>query len=492
MSTYVPTMKFWIVIAVAAAVVALDPAVCARYNTGSGSASKQDQWMSNGLCHDHCLGYAYAVTNGNLCWCSNYAPGDTVDIGECNQGCPGIDLEKCGGDNAFGYVKLPGMASGTMFDPSKSTSTTKPATLSAPPPLTTPRTTTSTSPPLSAPPPAPVLLQVLFQTLVLLVTLVVELVVTKTNQKTQTTTTVHTTEVLVTTTSTIETSEEPSLSDEPSLSTEPSLSSESSLSLDSSSSQSSLQLSLSAELSVSLAESSSLLGPTTVVLVMTVDGAPEVTTRFITTLPDAAATNATTADAVPQDHKKLKGFFDLAGKVAGTFTAVGVVVVALAALLLWCCCCAGRRSVADDDDYTDEDHLVVEPEKAATQVNYLNTPLSVPPAYSKSNVTTTQQQVRRLPSFSGMLGLMGANTSNDKEMIRSQSRKKLIPSEDEIIVPPAPQLDLRLDPLTMFLSQNLLQKLLDDDVDYSRRVLRVANPDHTQSGLSKDPQEGMS
>lgn len=55
-------------------------------------------------------GYAYAITQSNNCWCSNYTPAKSVQVStsKCSLGCPGFPDEKCGGDGLFGYVSLTG------------------------------------------------------------------------------------------------------------------------------------------------------------------------------------------------------------------------------------------------------------------------------------------------------------------------------------------------------------------------------------------------
>jgi cell wall integrity and stress response component len=111
-------------------VAALDPDVCATFNTGT-SAKFTDNLQSNGLCHDHCYGdYAYSITKGYDCWCSNYAPteSDTVDLSECNFPCYGYPDEPCGGDNGqYSYVRLRNVAvAGTKGSSEPTTSSSKP------------------------------------------------------------------------------------------------------------------------------------------------------------------------------------------------------------------------------------------------------------------------------------------------------------------------------------------------------------------------------
>lgn len=113
--------------------VSLD--LCATLNTASMSRSTFSQrpltsqqiannfpdvslYQTNGLCQNFCVpgGYAYAITQSNNCWCSNYTPAKSVQVStsKCSQGCPGYPDEKCGGDGVYGYVVLiEGKPSGT-------------------------------------------------------------------------------------------------------------------------------------------------------------------------------------------------------------------------------------------------------------------------------------------------------------------------------------------------------------------------------------------
>lgn len=74
-----------------------------------------DTYQSDGNCSDDCGGYAFAITQGNDCWCSDYAPGSTVDLSSCNSPCPGYPYEDCGSSSGlFGYVALGKSPAGTM------------------------------------------------------------------------------------------------------------------------------------------------------------------------------------------------------------------------------------------------------------------------------------------------------------------------------------------------------------------------------------------
>src|SRR5277367_6579550 len=72
------------------------------------------KYQSNGWCHDHCVGgYAFAIVQDFNCWCSNYAPGVTSSLDNCDTGCPGY-TEFCGGNGFYGYIALNKTSSGTV------------------------------------------------------------------------------------------------------------------------------------------------------------------------------------------------------------------------------------------------------------------------------------------------------------------------------------------------------------------------------------------
>ncbi len=112
------------VLSLQAVAKALSLAMCSTQNTGTSNFESTYQYNSNGYCHDKCDGYAYAIVQGESCWCSNYAPGDTTSLSECDVACPGFGYEYCGDSSkgVFGYVALGPSASGTSSDGSASTS----------------------------------------------------------------------------------------------------------------------------------------------------------------------------------------------------------------------------------------------------------------------------------------------------------------------------------------------------------------------------------
>ncbi|KAL6883030.1 hypothetical protein HDV57DRAFT_517046 [Trichoderma longibrachiatum] len=87
-------------------------------------------YQTNGLCTHFCVqkNYAFAITQQNSCWCSNYYPdkASTVDIKECNVPCPAWPDEYCGGRGLYGYLALNEVApSGTKTAPASSSTPTE-------------------------------------------------------------------------------------------------------------------------------------------------------------------------------------------------------------------------------------------------------------------------------------------------------------------------------------------------------------------------------
>lgn len=84
-------------------------------------------YQSNGACNTQCSAdYAFAVLQGQDCWCSNYIPASTVDVSECNTSCPGYPSDLCGNTDKgyYGYIAMSGhKASGTATGKSTATAT---------------------------------------------------------------------------------------------------------------------------------------------------------------------------------------------------------------------------------------------------------------------------------------------------------------------------------------------------------------------------------
>jgi hypothetical protein len=122
---------------------------CSSLNTGSDDQVYTWPWQSNGNCTNHCKEegtYAFAVLQYTDCWCSNYAPGDTANMDDCEVDCPGFPTEKCGNKDKdlFMYIEMDGQVSGTVGGSQPTSSAAAPSETQTEPPKT------------SAPPPPPV------------------------------------------------------------------------------------------------------------------------------------------------------------------------------------------------------------------------------------------------------------------------------------------------------------------------------------------------
>ncbi|KAL6852137.1 hypothetical protein J3F83DRAFT_564542 [Trichoderma novae-zelandiae] len=119
----------FLVLAFSTLISAIDVNVCSSFNTGS-TPLNVSIYQTNGLCSGFCVqkNYAFAITQQNSCWCSNFFPdkGSTVDVKECNSPCPAYPTEYCGGPDLFGYLLLNDVApSGTKTAPPPTTTPTK-------------------------------------------------------------------------------------------------------------------------------------------------------------------------------------------------------------------------------------------------------------------------------------------------------------------------------------------------------------------------------
>lgn len=99
---------------------------CASINTGSGGGTSSI-YQSDGLCRDQCEGSAFAVIQGQNCWCSDVEPGRSVQVSttKCNTKCSGYPDDTCGGDGLWGYMMLGKDPSGTQGADKPSPTATK-------------------------------------------------------------------------------------------------------------------------------------------------------------------------------------------------------------------------------------------------------------------------------------------------------------------------------------------------------------------------------
>lgn len=75
-----------------------------------GNFQLQSIYQSLGLCQDTCndKDYAFAVVSGELCYCSNIAPSEDsqLDLSSCYTNCPGYPREMCASEGCYGYLLL--------------------------------------------------------------------------------------------------------------------------------------------------------------------------------------------------------------------------------------------------------------------------------------------------------------------------------------------------------------------------------------------------
>lgn len=168
---------------------------------------------------------------------------------------------------------------------------------------------------------------------------------------------------------------------------------------------------------------------------MTITGSAQTqltTTQVVSTVisvPSQTNNANSNEDGSNSNDSSSKGFFDSPGKVAGTFTAVGVVIVAILGALLWFCCFRNRSD--DDEDDEESAHSSQNDEKVAGPGVAPSSSIPMP---------------------------LGPDNYMD---------------EDDFV-----EVDQRLDPRQMFMNwENGSRKSLADEMDYSRRVLRVTNAD---------------
>lgn len=189
----------------------------------------------------------------------------------------------------------------------------------------------------------------------------------------------------------------------------------------------------------------------------------------------ATASSSSTAAAAAKSTSK--SFFDSTGKVAGTFTAVGVVLVGAIAALLYCCCFGAARhgdNYSDEENRYSSDELSIGNEKSAAPRMF--------GAHSKSSLTVLNAVLNRNNLSKSILSLFNpvAGGAGGAGVGRSLSKKRLNPKNDVDhggpIMFPILEFDTRLDPTTMF-ENNQSKVSLADENDYSRRILHITNPE---------------
>ncbi|GEQ68529.1 hypothetical protein JCM33374_g2197 [Metschnikowia sp. JCM 33374] len=433
--------------------------LCSSTNLGSDSTS--NQFMSNGYCRNYCsaAGFNVAITQSYQCWCSNTVPADTVDSSLCNIGCPGYsEQERCGGSGVYGYVVFGGASTVT-----KSTSSSSSSSSSSPSPVVdtstangnsntnantaaTGKTGATTSPTAST-----------FSTAT---PTTIPLISVSSTSALHPTTSVSSTSISSAPTQT----SSATAAESQNTSNLESLSAVSSTSPPAASSPSSPLVSISA---------------TTILSVVTLNGAvtQQVSTRYITATQSVSSASESAAFPPPENKKS---FFDSSAKVAGTFTAVGVVAVALVATLLYCCCFA---AAGGKDEYSDE-----EQQYSSDDNSFMNKTAVLPGGeLGEKSRTPSQSNLNRNGSGRSIRTILnaispGSGGGASSPMSRSHSRKKLNPKNESVdttgpIMSPISEFDNVLDPRAMFEDYNSSKISLNDENDYSRRIWHVTNPE---------------
>ncbi|SCV00908.1 LANO_0F09164g1_1 [Lachancea nothofagi CBS 11611] len=492
---------------------------CSSQNTGSTPAN-YDLYQSNGLCSGHCSGYSYAVVQGYDCWCSNDEPTTKDSVGDCSSACPGYGYEQCGESDKglFGYIYLGTSSLTTSSGSSSSTSSFVSSSSSSSSSISNSPSSSSSS--SSFPSTLPVSSTTSSSSSSLSASASPSSSSTSSLAGSSSTTPSSSSNTPISSSSSGWSSSAPSSSSmksslissstavsssvmsssssstslsssstsTSSSSTSTSSSSISTASASTSSSSSSASTSSSSILSertssssTSMSSPSSSYSPSTssdglltslLYSVQTVTASPTaggsssdyvLTTQVITTIystPTGQTSSGTNSNHTsPQNSgSDAKGFWAPPGKIAGTFVAVGVVVACLAlfVLLFWY-----RRRHRKDEDFERRYNDVVAP---------VCSNASIGPASTAS------------PNgfiYADEKGIQGAPPSSEKNDKRISQTTSLADSESGAVPEDGPVVvDQRLDPRQMFMMQweNGGSKVsLADDVDYSRKVLRVIN-----------------
>ncbi|KAF6239820.1 hypothetical protein HO173_002366 [Letharia columbiana] len=453
--------------------VQLSQELCSSQNTGSDSNAVSNHFNSNGACQTACSGFAFAVVQNQNCWCSNYSPADTTSTGNCSEACPGYPYENCGSASSglFGYVALGNAPSGTI-GASTSTSTTStptPTPTTTPTPIPTPAPTPTTSDTLQAVSTQPL------PGVPLGTTSSPE----ATSSSTSSTPSVLST-VLPTTgppTAIPSAANPETVTESPSVSISfvsitPSTTSTSStsqpipvsLNLTPTTTSTPTTLTTSSTPTTiaksSTTTSSSSWSATPFTSVTTVTG--QIKTLTITpTSPPATATTIITAA-----KENNGGFFSSSGKVAGTFVAVSIVLLLLIAGVIWFFLRRSRRR---------------QPEPAAiSSVAGSSTPQRRPSRLSQMGLVGAggPQREKTGPTIP-VIQTSGWGPSNrdgsEKSPADTLSAVERRSSYPRVV-------DQRLEPTALWnpLHDNgshVSVRSFRDDQDYSRRMLRIANPD---------------
>ncbi|KAL8847140.1 MAG: hypothetical protein Q9221_007805 [Calogaya cf. arnoldii] len=405
---------------------AVSQSLCSDFNTGADSDAVTYDYQSAGRCFDSCKAqYAFAVVKGKSCWCSDYAPADITSVGSCSSPCPGYPFEQCGSSENFGYIAIGKAPAGTRGASQSLSSASSP-----------PEVSTSISE-VTPPTPKPVTVQ---QTVTaspsVEISLTPSTILDTTTETTTTATPVRpsTSYVPIPVTQTTTTSSTPppapTTSSTPSTFTPP------------------------PPLSEKSSEESSPMStwtPTPVTSVITVTGQ----VKTITVTPTIPPNGAVMAQPSHDD-----GFMSHPGKVAGLFVGIALIICLLAAALIWWFFMRRKRNA--------------EAETIA----------------STAGGETPQRRQSKMSTI-GLLG--GTRRSNNRKSVPKIQTSGWGPGNSTEKSPTETPIDYRRTSYPRVVDQRLEPAALwnplqdngshvsiqsfRDDQDYSRRMLRVANPD---------------
>jgi len=188
----------------------------------------------------------------------------------------------------------------------------------------------------------------------------------------------------------------------------------------------------------------------------------------IVTVTGEVQTVTVTPTAPPPSLETIKqiapapegGFFSNAGKVAGVFVAVALIIMALFLLIVWCTCCRGRNRDNINDETVVGDGSISRRTSRLSQLGF---------------AVKRRSGDWRNPSRNSTSGLTspGMEEKSPSDTIVPVSRR---------VSGPMRVVDQRLDPNSLWNGEHSNGSHASihsfrDDRDYTRRVLQVANPD---------------
>ena len=215
--------------------------------------------------------------------------------------------------------------------------------------------------------------------------------------------------------------------------------------------------------------------PTDVVKTQYVTDSPSSTDE-----PESTSSSGSSNEAGADENKSKENnsFFDSTGKVAGTFTAVGVVVLGFLLGIVYCCFKKSHDDYADEENQYSSDEYSINNEKAMM-------PAVIPDSKNSSTVSSNLKRDNSNKSifsyFTAANNNSGVTRSSSRKKLTKHSRNDLVQSHDPIlggqIMFPITEFDSRLDPDAMLMNNNESKKSFGDENDYSRKILTVANPE---------------